>query len=179
MLPHVLALALSAAPEAKLDEWVSSKNGSTRQLSYSDKSGAHVVRFQFDAGRERLDVVHTVGKKTVWSAKDFNKDCEFDRTFEVVEGSVQLTDLDDDGEPEISFIYRVGCRSDVSPITVKLLMYEGATKYALRGGSRERVGENEFMGGDFTPDPAFDKAPAKFLEFAKAQWKKLVFEATP
>lgn len=179
MLPHVLALALTAAPEAKLDAWVSSKNGQTRQLTFSNASGPHVVAFKFAANRERFDVVHTAGKQEVWRAKDFNQGCEFDATFEVVEGSISVTDLDDDGEPEISFIYRVGCRSDVSPVTVKLLMYEGSTKYALRGDSRERVSETDFMGGDFKIDPAFEKAPPRFLEYAKAQWKKLVFEATP
>ncbi len=183
MITRLLVLCLSAAPEAKLDAV-----GDFPQLSFTDKAGAHFVRFQLSVERTRqkddsvlrsrdLLVVHTVGKKEVWRAKDFVDACEFDLTLELLEGSIEVTDLDDDGEPEISFLYQLACRSDVSPKVVKLLMYEGATKYALRGESREQVGEHEFMGGDFKADPAFARAPPKFLEFARAKWKAKVVEA--
>lgn len=125
-----------------------------------------------------LTVSHSVGtSKDLWRAKDFVEKCEFDLTLEVIEGSIRLTDLDDDGEPEISFLYKLACRSDVSPLTAKFLMYEGTTKYALRGETKERVGENEYAGGDFKADPAFDQAPRQFVEFAQAQWKALIVDA--
>ncbi len=177
-------MCLAAAPEAKIVPGT----GGSKELRFSDKAGAHSVRFTLSAERTRtkeedviersrdLLVVHTVGKKEVWRAKDFVERCEFDLTLELLDGSIEVTDLDDDGEPEISFVYRLACRSDVSPRQVKLLMYEGATKYALRGDSRERVGENEFMGGEFKADAAFDQAPPKFLEFARAKWKTLVVD---
>ena len=34
-----------------------------------------------------------------------------------------------------------------------------------------------YMGGDFKADPAFARAPPKFLEFARAKWKAKVVEA--
>ena len=124
-----------------------------------------------------LTVTHLVGKKEIFRARDFVERCEFDLTLEVIEGSIRLTDLDDDGEPEVSFVYRSACRSDVSPLTAKLLLYEGSTKYALRGTTRERVGETEYEGGAYTVDPSFEQGPGPFIEFAKAQWKSLIVEA--
>ncbi|MDP1823044.1 MAG: hypothetical protein Q8L48_07375 [Archangium sp.] len=179
---RLLVLLLGADPQSSVSTWASSKGVDSRELRFTDKSGDHVVRFTLTrpsappGANAHLTVIHTVGKKEVWRAKDFVEKCEFDLTLDVVEGSIRLTDLDADGEPEVSFLYRLSCRSDVSPLTAKLLLYEGATKYALRGETKERVGENEFAGGDFTVDPSFQQAPKAFLEFAKAQWKTLIVE---
>lgn len=178
-LGSMLALALSAAPSSTLGEWTTKKDVRSRELRFTDSAGEHVVTFSLtsrargDTKSRDLLVTHLAGKQEVWRAKDFVTDCEFDLELDLLEGSIEVTDLDGDGAAEVSFLYRLGCRSDVSPLTVKLLMYEGATKYALRGDSRERVGENEFMGGEFRADPAFDNAPA-FLAHAKARWKSLV-----
>ena len=182
---RLLVLILSAAPQFSVSSWKSSKGVDSRELRFTDKAGDHVVRFVLGAERvtkkddsiersRELLVTHTVGPKELWRAKDFVEKCEFDLTLEVVEGSIEVTDLDADGEAEVSFLYRQACRSDVSPLTAKLLMYEGATKYALRGETRERVGETEYVGGDFKVDPSFEQAPKAFLEFAKAKWKTLL-----
>ena len=169
--------------------WSSTNGVESRELRFTGKDGqAHVVRFELrtpkqkktDDGFERsreLTVTHSAGSKQVWKARDFVERCEFDVTLEVIEGSIRLTDLDADGEPEVSFLYRLACRSDVSPLDAKLLMYEGAAKYALRGTTKERVGENEFAGGEYKVDPSFEQAPTQFVEFAKAQWKSLIVDA--
>lgn len=185
---RLLLALLGAAPQSSVSNWTSSKGVDSRELRFTDKAGAHVVRFGLSAEKQKkgandsiarsreLLVVHTVGKKEVWRAKDFVTKCEFDLSLEVVEGSIKVTDLDDDGEPEISFLYQLGCRSDVSPRTAKLLLYEGSTKYAARGETREQVGEAEYAGGDFVLDPSFEQAPRSFAEFVRFQWKALVVE---
>lgn len=186
MLARLALLVLSAVSSVSLMEWERMKPGGySRDLRFTDKAGAHVVRFAFAPQRrkktgdgysrsQQLLVTHTVGDKQVWQAKDFVNDCELDLELDVLEGSIEVTDLDDDGVGEVSFLYKLGCRSDVSPLTVKLLMYEGTKKYALRGESYERVGETEYAGGTFTPD--FDGAPRAFLTFAKAKWQRLVVD---
>lgn len=181
---RLLALLLSAAPTMTLGSWATAKGVTSRELRFTDAAGAHVVTFQLGPQKVKrsenvvlrsreLLVTHVAGKQEVWRAKDFVNDCEFDLELAVLDGSIAVTDLDEDGEAEVSFLYKLGCRSDVSPLTVKLLMYEGATKYALRGESREQVAEKEWVGGEFKADPAFGAAPA-FLDHAKARWKALV-----
>lgn len=182
MLLHCLLL-LAAGAEPVLDS-VERHAAQGLEARYSDAAGAHLVRFTFTAKTKKagdewersltLSITDTVGKKTLWKARDFVERCPFDATLDVDEGSIAVTDLDHDGVGEFSFLYSLGCRSDVSPLTVKLLMYEGAAKYALRGESRERVSETEYVGGTFTVDPAFGKAPADFLERAKATWNERV-----
>lgn len=183
-----LLVLLAVAPQTSVSEWRSSKGVASREARFTDKAGAHLVRFELSAEKQKkvgdeiersryLTVTHSIGKKELFRAKDFIERCEFDLTLEVIEGSIKVTDLDDDGEAEVSFVYRSACRSDVSPLTAKLLMYEGSTKYALRGTTRERVGETEYAGGEFTVDPAFEQAPRPFIDFAKAQWQRLIVGA--
>lgn len=179
---------LGSGPSATLTPWTTTGGVDVQELRFTDPAGAHVVRFTrakeqvktrgdvVSRSRE-LTITHLVGTREVFRARDFVQACEFDLALEVVEGTVQVTDLDGDGEAEVSFLYRLGCRSDVSPLTAKLLLYEGATKYALRGETREQVGADEYVGGDFKADPAFERAPRAFLEFARTQWKRAIFPA--
>ncbi|PZR11467.1 MAG: hypothetical protein DI536_17735 [Archangium gephyra] len=184
MFTFVLALSLAAAPQAKLTE---PKPG-TRELRFTDKAGEHLVTFVLSDVKKKkssegwsksrdLLVTHTIGNKQVWQAKDFVQKCEFDLQLELVDGSIEVTDVDENGQGEVSFLYRLGCRSDVSPDGMKLLMYEGTTKYALRGESKERVSDTDFIGGEFQADAAFERAPAAFFDFATAKWKRLVVDA--
>ncbi len=173
------------APEATLSAWRAEKPGATRELRFSDKAGEHLVKFSlsdlkrrkssegYSRSRELL-VTHSIGKKQVWQARDFVQQCEFDLSLEFLDGAIEVTDVDENGLGEISFLYVLGCRSDVSPDTMKLLMYEDATKYALRGESMVQVNATDFIGGEFQVDPSFDKAPAAFLDFARAKWKRFV-----
>lgn len=106
------------------------------------------------------------GFKQTWKITDFNRNCQFDVSASFVPEATSVTDLDDDGLAEVWVVYRTACRSDVSPATMKLIMYEGTTKYAMRGETR--IGED---GGGMNPDPAFRAAPV-FLKYAEAKWMK-------
>jgi hypothetical protein len=122
--------------------------------------------------------------KELWRTKDWVKDCPFDIFVDYVPGSLEVTDLDADGAFETLFAYRMTCASDVSPFSLKLLMHEGATKYAVRGTTRVQVsahGENEspvFAGGDMKPDDAFKRAPKAFLDHATMRFR-LFADARP
>ena len=106
----------------------------------------------------------------VWKIQDFVRACPNDLLAQHVRGSADVTDLDGDGYAENAFVYRVACRGDVSPATQKLMMHEGATKYALRGEAKLTLPDGSY-GGTCTPDPAFSGAPAAFLEHAREIWK--------
>ena len=178
-----MLVAMSAVSAVTVTPWEKGKDGQARELRFTDSQGAHVVKFLLGAQRQtktadgysrnkEFFVTHSLGAQQVWKAKDFVQRCEFDLELEMLDDSIEVTDLDNDGVAEISFLYKLGCRSDVSPLEMKLLMYEGTTKYALRGESYERVGETEYAGGTFKPD--FKGAPPAFLEFAKTKWERLV-----
>ena len=163
---------------------VSDVQRSDGEVTFRDVDGAHRVRLVFQSpengGSRRVIITHEARKtekaawKKVWEAKDFVNDCEFDLSLDVSWAQATVTDLDNDGVGEFAFTYVLGCRSDVSPLTMKLLMYEGSSKYALRGTNRVRVSDKDFEGGTFEVDAAFKKAPASFLEHAKAQWAEAI-----
>lgn len=110
-----------------------------------------------------------------WKIQDWVKDCPNDVTVQHLTDSLEVTDLDGDGLAETSFIYRTACRGDVSPCTQKLMMHEGATKYALRGTARIEAGGTPF-GGEYEVDTAFKAAPPAFLAEAESLWEAHALE---
>jgi hypothetical protein len=174
------------------------KNGTTAyKLTFDDLDGEHAITFTLGPvkaklkGEERLvsrrlDVVH-LWKKTpkhrffqLWSAKDFVVDCPFDLTFKLFKESIRVSDVNANGKTEVVFAYVTGCRSDVSPDTMKVLLYEGKEKFALRGQNKIQVGVDEkdkptFAGGEFKADQGF---PPKFLPIAQTVWNEFVSAST-
>lgn len=111
----------------------------------------------------------------VWQINDFIKDCPVDVTLEYIPNSLSITDLNENGIAESTFLYKLSCKGDVSPDDLKLMMHEGDIKYAIRGETLTRYsadGKTYEEGGKSTPDAAFKNAPAGFLDYAKEQWEK-------
>lgn len=130
----------------------------------------------------------------VWDMYDAEKKCIFDITCEFIDHNV--TDLDNDSIKEVLVMYKLCCRSDVSPATMKLIMHEGKTKYALRGkmvfiipdipdtlfaDTREidlsKISKEEFEKtmfrdwGCYENAKDFKNAPPAFLDYAKQFWR--------
>ncbi|TGE05329.1 M949_RS01915 family surface polysaccharide biosynthesis protein [Hymenobacter fodinae] len=135
----------------------------------------------------------------LWRLQDAVHNCPFDLWLGPLPGSTSVTDLDDNGQSETTLIYKLTCRSDVSPSDLKLIMHEGAAKYALRGQMvvaydsvpvSQRAPTNpccldtiskqqldapdgyELLAGRYETEKEFRKAPAAFLPFARQQWRK-------
>ncbi len=105
--------------------------------------------------------------------------CQFDVEMTPKTGPWSITDLDNDGLGEFTFSWSLGCRSDVSPVTHKVILaaYQKGTveKYVLRGTTGIKVA-GEVEGGDFIADKAFDTKPDIFLEHASKVWEKTSIE---
>lgn len=138
----------------------------------------------------------------VWMLSDGEKACPFDITCAFVPDAVTITDLDADGLAETKVQYLLSCRSDVSPSTMKLIIHEGETKYALRGLTWYGMGDAPFeiteqnanleklpgyKGGDedivkafgrYESEKEFEGAPVEFLSHARYHWLKFVKEST-
>lgn len=111
----------------------------------------------------------------LWKVNDFIKDCPVDITLSFLLNSLTVTDLDKNGIAENTFMYKMSCKGDVSPDDMKLIMHEGASKYAIRGSMILEM-EGQKYGGEMKPDASFDKAPMEFLPYAKDQWDKFKTE---
>ena len=71
-------------------------------------------------------------------------------------------------------VYKLACRGDVSPADMKIIMYEGKTKHAVRGTMKlpaELQGEMTSSYGSHTADENMKKAYPVFREHAEYIWK--------
>ena len=127
----------------------------------------HSYHYVKDQGRYKL----------LWDLFDSVKICALDLDAAFLPNSLTITDLDGNGIAESTFLYKLGCRSDVSPVQLKLIMHEGKVKYAIRGQTMvPTTAPEEKIGGQKTIDPAFQRAPKAFLDHALQQWHTFVVE---
>jgi hypothetical protein len=73
-------------------------------------------------------------------------------------------------------MYKTVCHGDVSPSNMKIIMYEGNKKYAVRGTNKVKVSDKEYDGGAYTFDEAFKNGPQPFRSYALQLWKKNLLE---
>lgn len=64
---------------------------------------------------------------------------------------------------------------------MKIIMYEGNKKYAIRGESKVAVGiddngKKQYIGGEYKIDENFKKSPKAFQEFAQKLWNDNLME---
>lgn len=130
----------------------------------SDGQDAEVFACHYIAGKDSLSLV--------WKIHDFIKDCPVDLGARFLPKTLQVTDLDNDGIPEVWIMYKMVCHGDVSPWEMKLIMYEGMQKHAMRGENLVRLSANEQYGGKYKFDKAFSEAPKPFRDFAIKNWNK-------
>ncbi len=107
-----------------------------------------------------------------WKVYDYECDCPLDLVASFIKNTFQITDLDNDGISETWMMYKITCVSDVSPIPMKIIMYEGDSKFLLKGHNKVQASETDFIGGEYTFDKNFKNGPEVFLNFAKELWKK-------
>ena len=116
--------------------------------------------------------------KLNWKIQDFITNCGFDLIMGFLKNTFKITDLNRNGIAEIWTMYSMTCTSDVSPSNLKIIMYEGKQKFALRGNSLVDLGKEKY-GGEYKLDENLLKAPREIKEFAMELWKtnnKLKYE---
>lgn len=112
----------------------------------------------------------------LWRTTDSVRECGEDVTLEPSPQTVSITDLDGDGVAETTFLYLLACRGGVDPAGMKLIMHEGATKYAIRGSTDMSREYGASARSVMNVDPAFNRAPPAFRAFAVAQWNRWIRE---
>ncbi len=123
-----------------------------------------------------LFVVHylDVGKKypeVLWKTQDFENQCMFDSQLRFIPEGISITDLDKDKIAETTYLYTLGCVSDVSPFPMKLIMHEETLKMAIRGNVRLKDMEEFSQEPDYVIDEkSFEGLPDEFKYFSKGQW---------
>ncbi len=135
--------------------------------------------------------------ENIWMLNDEEKACPFDITCAFIPNSTTITDIDKDGFAEVKLQYSLACRSDVSPATMKIMLYENGEKYSLTGlmwlpyspdfkyevtekdvnlentpRLKDESAEMLRTFGRYQSEKDFAKAPPEFLTFARSEWLK-------
>lgn len=109
-----------------------------------------------------------------WQMQDFVNTCPVDVSAKFLPDTFAITDLDYNGKAEIWLMYITACRGDVSPANMKIIMYEGDKKYAMRGQDRVQATDTQKIGGEYKFDYAFKACSTAFKTYALALWKKKI-----
>jgi hypothetical protein len=158
-----------------------------RAVKWTDNAGKNIVvmtrtkkaksasRPEEGYYEQSLEVRHYIfdGKhwRQKWTVHDQVMECEYKMIVEYVKKTFAVTDLDKDGLAEVWLMYKTGCAIDVRPGNMKVIMYEGDTRYSIKGRVRLMLNENKYDGGEYTLDPDYAKAPHAFKEYALDLWK--------
>ncbi len=168
-------------------------------VRWKDKSGDNIVittetgiyrneqlKHEFeDSSDAELYAYHFILSNNVaiqtWRVKDFIADCPVDITASFVKNTFKITDLNKNGIAEVWLMYKTVCHGDVSPSNMKIIMYEGNNKYAVRGENKVQVGSDvndkgSFIGGEYKLDANFKNGPKVFKEYAQNLWKENLME---
>lgn len=160
-------------------------------LRWTDRAGEHIVvtaetgvyhnkKNTQDWSDAELFAQHYLVKagvaRQIWEVYDFVKDCPVDVQATFIKNTLQVTDLNKDGVAEVWVMYKTACQGDVSPATMKIIMYQGAQKFAMRGENKVKLSEKEQYGGEYTFDKTFLAAPKEFRDFAVRLWTKNIMQ---
>jgi hypothetical protein len=192
LLSNIAIAQIKTQALTQLPKQVTYKGNIVQSLQWTDKAGENIlvltVTDDFKSKKQdpnNMDIVnydkelyayHYIKKGTayelLWKITDFTRECPFDINVQFLEKAVAVTDLDKNGIAETWLMYRVACRSDVSPATQKLIMHEGELKYAIRGTTRISISPQESYGGEMTLDGNFKNGKQEFREYALKIWKE-------
>ena len=158
-------------------------------INWADKEGKHIAiitetgiyvseKFGHDndgADAEIFAYHYLLNEKTdryelKWKIYDYISDCPVDIAANFIENTFKVTDLDNNGIHEVWVMYQKVCHGDVSPFEMKVIMYEGNTKYAMRRENKIQLSDNESFGGEYKFDNNFTKGKNVFREYARKIW---------
>lgn len=115
------------------------------------------------------------GWTLVRKVQDAEKGCvEGDNVAGFIEQAATVSDEDGDQVGEAMFMYKLGCRSDVSPVPLKLILLIDDEKYALRGNTLVSYDGVREGGNPPQFDPAFSALPEKVRTRVLEQYKKFM-----
>jgi len=161
-------------------------------INWSDKLGDNYLvlsatqPFEKIKGSRKLDAelyayhfIKTGGnKKQQWKMMDSQEACPavMDITVRFITEGTAITDLNKNGVAEAWLIYKMGCRTDVSPAKMKIVMYEGDKIYIVNGRNRVPHLKGKPLGGEMEMDANFKNGPEEFRKYALKLWGRFIDE---
>lgn len=189
----LLPLLAAAQPKVKeltyksLPSEVSFNGELVQALTWQDNNGENIVvlsetekamsttRPEKGYYEASLDARHFVKIEEHWHGKwtlhDQVNECNLLINSNFVDGAFEVTDKNNNGVGEVWMVYNMGCHRDKQPSYMKVVMYEGETRYSMRGLPKGGSSKDEIAASDYTLDANFKQGPAAFKDYALELWK--------
>jgi hypothetical protein len=155
---------------------------------FSDKKGNHILVLSRKSGPSPTDkrsgrIEHidlhveyysqqSNGWKQDWKIYDFVECPGLDASADFFSSLVSITDINNNGEAEITIPYKTFCGGGIDSANIKVILREGTLKLAIRGESLVEIPGQEPFGGQFHYDN--DLLLPTYLSYKKhmyAIWK--------
>jgi hypothetical protein len=178
----VSKLLSSEIPEGKIED----------MIYYSDQFGNHILisvnntyskREKYNdeyadmafASFQLIDylIEDTIIKKN-WMITDSVNGGLGDADAEIINNSISVIDLNQNGKTDVWFAYKIGSRSDMSPINMKVVMIEDNKISSLKGSTMLYYGNGIYSGGNFDIENKFENK--QFESYAIKLWNENVLE---
>lgn len=91
---------------------------------------------------------------------------------------IGATDLDDDGQAEITLASRTFCGGGNDPHQLHLSLIDGTTRYGIAGETRLDAAGQYHPAGERHPSPSLATAPPVFAHYLDTLWTALVNSST-
>ena len=105
-----------------------------------------------------------------WQASAFERGCAYDLSAHFRTGATFVRDQDGDGIGEVTVVYELGCRSNVSGNALTLLMHEGEAEYRIRGWTV--LLPHEEGGQEVEVESSFEGLSQDVVAFLHAVWRQ-------
>lgn len=133
----------------------------SKEFLIQDKSELYVYLFERKESGDKFNIS--------WKIHDFTECFGVDLFTGFIPKATTITDIDNDGITEVTVPYVLICRGGMDPGTMKIIMYEGSEKYALRGSTMIACdGENPYGGKNSASENL--NSNAVFLNFLNKRW---------
>lgn len=107
--------------------------------------------------------------RRLWKIYDYTECFGVDWFIGFVPKATTITDIDNDGISEVSIPYVSICRGGMDPGSMKIIMYENQSKFALRGSTMLMCDSKDPYGGEFTASKNLT-TEKYFLDFLTKHW---------
>jgi len=133
------------------------------KYSIQDKSELYAYLFQKNDADSNY--------KLKWRVYDYTECFGVDWFTGFTPKATTITDLNNDGVTEITMPYVSICRGGMDPGDMKIIMYQGNTKYALRGSTMLMCKSKNPYGGKFTESKNLQANPV-IKNFLIKHWNR-------
>lgn len=138
-------------------------NKDSSEFSTEDKWALYAYLFQKSPGEKVF--------KTSWKVYDYITCFGVDWYAGFIPQATTITDVNNNGIAEVSMPYVLICRGGLDPGTMKIILYEGNEKYALRGSTMVMCETDQPFGGDYKASDNL-KGQEAFLKFLVKRWNE-------